>query len=309
MVMLPNGKTDANNQHLSWLSTDLPEENYPWPTANWEWRDGFVKRLRDYILGLLWFVQNDHELPLRFRERCREWGLAADEYQDNENFPRQVYVREGRRIAGDYLFTAHDSLPQQKGGRPPVHQDGITASHYPLDSHATRKRESGKCHLEGFFSLRNKPYTVPYRIMVNREFPNLLFPVPVSGTHVGFSTLRMEPCWMALGQAAGVAAHQALKADVDTAKVDTATVQQRLLNQGSILLVFEDFQPGEPGWNGLQLSAMRGSHVSQNWWAEPDQRADETFRNELAELWGLQASSFPTEATRRDLWILVGDKS
>ncbi len=63
MVTLPNGKADANNQHAAFISTDLPEENWPWPTSSWEWRDKFAERLRNYTLGLLWFVQNDSELP------------------------------------------------------------------------------------------------------------------------------------------------------------------------------------------------------------------------------------------------------
>ena len=35
------------------------------------------------------------ELPADFRERCQRWGLASDEFQENGNFPRQIYVREG----------------------------------------------------------------------------------------------------------------------------------------------------------------------------------------------------------------------
>jgi hypothetical protein len=153
IVWLPNGKTDANNQHLAFLSTDLPEENYPWPTADWVWRDRFAARLRDYILGLFWFMQNDPEVPESFRANAGRYGLAADEYADNGHFPRQVYVREGRRIVGERCFLAHDALPTAPGGRPPVHPDSVTASHYAVDSHAIRKRESGRVHLDGFVSM------------------------------------------------------------------------------------------------------------------------------------------------------------
>ena len=110
MVPLPNQKVDGNNQHAAFISTDLPEENWPYPTASWEWRDRFAERLRDYILGLFYFAQNDPELPADFRARCNRWGLSLDEFADNDNFPRQIYVREGRRIRGEYLFTAHDAL-------------------------------------------------------------------------------------------------------------------------------------------------------------------------------------------------------
>uniref|UniRef100_UPI00258DCC0D FAD-dependent oxidoreductase n=1 Tax=uncultured Alistipes sp. TaxID=538949 RepID=UPI00258DCC0D len=133
MTRLPNAKTDANNQHLALISTDLPEENWPWPTAGWAWRDRFARRLRDYTLGLLWFAQHDEALPAHFRKECLRWGLAADEYRDNGGFPRQVYVREGRRLEGCYFFTAKDALPEAEGKRPPLHSSSVTASHYALD--------------------------------------------------------------------------------------------------------------------------------------------------------------------------------
>lgn len=258
MVLLPRGKTDANNQHAAFLSTDLPEENWPWPTSTWAWRDRYAERLRSYTLGLLWFVQNDPELPEDFRQRCREWGLAADEYADNGHFPRQVYVREGRRIVGDYLFTAHDALPVAEGQRPPVHATSITASHYALDSHAVRKREPGRVHLDGFFSYPTRPYTVPYGVMVPKGVEGLLTPVPVSGTHIGFSTLRMEPCWMALGQAAGVAAAISIQHDLPPREVPLPAVQARLLESGAVLVYFQDARPGDPHYQALQFFALRG---------------------------------------------------
>ena len=95
IVKLPNQKTDGNNQHAAFISTDLPEENWPWPTSSWEWRDKFAKRLKDYTLGLFWFAQNDPELPEHFRKAMLEWGLAKDEYQDNEYFPRQIFYISG----------------------------------------------------------------------------------------------------------------------------------------------------------------------------------------------------------------------
>ena len=205
IVHVPNHKTDANNQHGVFVSTDLPEENWPWPTSSWEWRDKFAQRLREYTEGLFWFAQNDPELPAHFRKAAQEWGLAKDEYTDNGHFPRQVYVREGRRFEGVYFFTANDAIPVTVGSRPPIHANSITASHYALDSHAVRKREQGRVHLDGFLSYPSAVYTVPYGVIVPKEVDNLLLPVPVSGSHIGFSTLRMEPCWMAMGQAAGIA--------------------------------------------------------------------------------------------------------
>ncbi len=281
MVLLPNGKTDANNQHAAFLSTDLPEENWPWPTSGWDWRDRYARRLRDYTLGLLWFVQNDPELPEGFRDRCRQWGLAADEYGDNGHFPRQVYVREGRRIAGRHRFTAHDALPVEKGARPPVYRDSITASHYALDSHAVRKREPGRAHLDGFFSYPTRPYTVPFGVIVPQKVEGLLAPVPVSGTHIGFSTLRMEPCWMAMGQAAGVAAAIAVEENVLPSRVPIEKLQRKLLEQKAVLVYFQDARPGDDGFEALQFFALRGLYRPTEWQA----KLGEAVPEKVAEDW------------------------
>lgn len=115
---------------------------------------------------MFWFAQNDEALPQSFRDEMKKWGLAKTEYEDNEFFPRQVYVREGRRFEGMYFFTAKDALPVAEGQRPPLHKESITASHYALDSHAARKREEGRVHLDGFISYPTAVYTVPYGVIV-----------------------------------------------------------------------------------------------------------------------------------------------
>lgn len=264
MVTLPNGKADANNQHAAFISTDLPEENWPWPTSSWEWRDKFAERLRNYTLGLLWFVQNDSELPEHFREAAKEWGLAKDEYADNDNFPRQVYVREGRRFEGMYFFTAKDALPVSEGERPPIHPTSITASHYALDSHAARKRERGRAHLDGFISYPTMPYTVPYGVIVPKTIKNLLLPVPVSGSHIGFSTLRMEPCWMALGQAAGTAASLAIDSRRSVQNINIQELQTRLIAQKATLVYFRDITPDDPCFPEAQRMALSGEKTGWN---------------------------------------------
>ena len=317
MVSLPNGKTDANNQHLAFISTDLPEENWPWPTSGWDWRDRFAERLRDYTLGLIWFAQHDRELPREFRERCLEWGFAKDEYVDNDNFPRQVYVREGRRVVGEYLFTAHDAIPVEQDSRPPIHSDSITASHYALDSHAVRKREPGRYHLDGFFSYPTKPYTVPYGVIVPTKVEGLLTPVPVSGTHIGFSTLRMEPCWMAMGQAAGTAACIAIDRKISPKKIDITELQDRLLEQSAVLIYFEDTEPTDKHYRALQYFALRGFYPISAWeaklneivpenialkwidWAQVQRPSDykpgETTRGELLDMLYRKVSELPPE--------------
>lgn len=298
IVWLPNGKTDANNQHLAFISTDLPEENYAWPTADWAWRDRFAERLRNYTLGLFWFIQNDPDVPEPFRENARKYGLAADEYTDNGHFPRQVYVREGRRIVGEHLFLAHDALPAEPGGRPVIHPDTVATSHYPVDSHAVRKREPGRVHLDGFVSLHTQPYTVPYGVMVPKTLDNLWIPVAVSASHMGFGTLRMEPCWMALGEAAGVAAALAVKSGSPARLVPIDLLQRDLVEGGAMVVYFRDVSPDDPDFAAVQWLAVRGAF--DGWDARLDEEISEADLHRWKLLVGAPGEAQDRPRTRRE---------
>jgi hypothetical protein len=306
MVKLPNRKTDGNNQHAAFISTDLPEENWPWPTSSWEWRDRFAQRLKDYTLGLFWFAQNDSELPEHFRKAMLEWGLAKDEYQDNGNFPRQVYVREGRRFEGVYFFTAKDALPTAPGKRPPLHAHSVTSSHYALDSHAARKRETGRAHLDGFVSYPTAVYTVPLGVMLPRNVKNLLLPVPVSGSHIGFSTLRMEPCWMALGQAAGIAASLAIDSQVPVQDVDLYRLQDLLIGQKATLVYYRDVRPDDTHFRLVQYMGLRG--YLPEWNADLQGTVDEETLHCWSALCGFSLKAIPGKTSRLEVLSMIYER-
>lgn len=299
IVHLPNMKSDANNQHGVFVSTDLPEENWPWPTSSWEWRDKFAKRLREYTEGLFYFIQNDPELPAQFIQNTREWGLAKDEYMDNGNFPRQVYVREGRRFEGLYFFTAHDALPVSLGSRPPIHQKSITASHYALDSHAVRKREEGRIHLDGFLSYPTAVYTVPFGVMVPKSVDNLLLPVPVSGSHIGFSTLRMEPCWMAIGQAAGITASISIQDKVKVQNINIQKLQDYLIDQNATLIYYKDVNVSSEDFRMVQYMGLKG--YLPDWEACLNEPIDKETFNAWMKLSGMNLDYTSEKVTRKDI--------
>jgi hypothetical protein len=299
MVKLPNDKTDANNQHMAFISTDLPEENWPWPTSSWEWRDKYAIRLREYIEGLIWFAQNDKELPEHFRKAAKEWGFAKDEYQDNGNFPRQVYVREGRRFEGVYFFTVKDAMAVAAGMRPPLHSTSITASHYAFDSHAVRKRETGKVHLDGFLSYPSDVYTVPYGVIVPKHVDNLLLPVPVSGSHIGFSTIRMEPCWMALGQAAGIAASLSIDNKTKVRNISTLDLQRELLEQNATLIYYRDVSTADADFKIIQQMGLLG--YLPGWEAELEKPIDQKTIAAWQRLSGMKFEAEAGKTTRRQV--------
>ncbi|RZM19385.1 MAG: FAD-dependent oxidoreductase, partial [Pedobacter sp.] len=298
-VKIPNDKVDANNQHAALISTDLPEENWHWPKADWAWRDAFAERLRSYISGLFYFAAHDEGLPVSFRNQVKEWGLAKDEYQDNGNFPRQVYVREGRRIIGLHVFTANDALPVAGTERPPLYTSSITAGHYSLDSHATLKREEGKPVLEGFLSYKTKPYTVPLEVIIPQKVTNLLCPVPVSGTHIGFSTLRMEPCWMAIGQAAGVTAALMIDKKSSAKNLAVKDVQHILIQQKATLIYFEDVNVSHADYAMVQVLGLQG--YLPEYKARLSEKADKETLDKWQKKAGFKLAVTPDTATRGEV--------
>lgn len=289
---LPNGKTDCNNHHYCLTSTDWPEASYDYPEAGPNRRRQIAQAHWEYTEGLLWFCQHDPALPDWFREEAQQWGYAADEFADNGGFPRQMYVREAARIRGDYFFTARDASRAADGGRAPVFWDAIACGGYGIDSHATRQREDRdlppeadedipdgrRIALEGFFSIASAPYQLPYRIMLPEGIDGLLVPVAVSATHLGYGTIRMEPTWMALGEAAGAAAALSVRHGVRPREVPRGALQRTLVRFGQVITYLQDVPPPRfPGhedlapdlWEALQLWGTRGFFSTYD--ARPDQ--------------------------------------
>ena len=280
-VPMPNRKSDANNHHYCFTSSDWAEASFDYPEAGPERRLEIAAAHRAYTEGLVWFCQNDEEVPTDFRKAARDWGLAADEFEDNGGFPRQMYVREGCRILGGYLFSAGDALLDSSGGRSPVHWDSVASGGYQIDSHATRQREdlrlgdSGdgdvpdgrQVALEGFIGLHEEtvPYQIPYRVMVPEGIDGLLVPVAVSASHLGYGTIRMEPVWMALGEAAGQAAALALGLGVRVRDVPRGRLQRALLDHGQVITYYSDVAPA--GFDGFEEQAAGLSEAAQFWGA------------------------------------------
>lgn len=244
MLPIPNGKTDSNNHHYCLCSSDLPEENAAYIEGDPQARLASVERHRHYVQGLLWFLQNDSELPESFRADALLWGYAADEFTDNDHFPPQLYVREARRLDGEYTFTENDARIAPGTRRAPIHADSVAIGDYPIDSHATRKREPAGNHvaLEGFLSLAwlTAVYQIPYRCMIPKRVDRLIVPTAVSATHMGFGTIRMEPVWMQLGYAAGTAAALCLELGCEPRALSVDKLQDELLAVGQRITFFTD---------------------------------------------------------------------
>ena len=297
---LPNQKTDVNINPRP-LGFPFAEENYSYPEAGWDERERITARIRNLTLGLLYFLQNDPAIPAEHRALARRYHLALDEFADNENFPRQLYVREARRLVGLYTLTENDTIVGPELGRTRIHSDSIAAGEFPIDSFPTRKREPGHdVALEGYiFMLDNqtRPYQIPYRVIVPESVDALLVPVAASTTHVAFSTVRLEPTWMALGQAAGVAAHLAMEAGVQPRAVSVDRLQREILNRGQVITYFRDIDSKDQAYVALQYFGTKG--FFRDYFALSRQPLD----IEMASRWWRLATGASPPASARSGWL------
>ncbi len=256
---IPNRKYDVNTNPRP-LGFPFAEENYTYAEADWETREKVFRRHRELALGLLYFIQNDAEIPEAHRELANQYHLPLDEFTDNGHFPWQLYVREARRLTGIYTLTENDVTLRQGAGRTSVFHDTIIAGEFPIDSFPCSKEPSSdKKVLEGYIGmLPISAYQIPYRVLLPEKLNGLIVPVAASTTHVAYSTLRMEPLWMGIGQAAGVAAALAVNHALEPRDVPIVLLQQSLIGKGQILTYFEDLDPNDKAHEAAQFWGCRG---------------------------------------------------
>ena len=306
---LPNGKYDVNMNPRP-LGFPFAEENEGYVEADWREREDIQEDLRHLTLGLLYFLQNDSEVPEEHRELAQKFHLPRDEFADNGHFPWQLYIREARRLIGEYTLAEQDVTVGPGLGRAPVQLDSIAAGEFPIDSFPVRKREPGHdTALEGYISMRDrftKPYQIPYNIMVPAEIDGLLVPVAASASHVAFSTIRLEPTWMAMGQAAGVAAHLAIEKDMQVVEIELPTLQRELLRQGQVLTYFEDIDRSHPAWEAMQYFGAWGFFPYYH--AQADEPMDfETFRHWVMLVLGGAGEQLARIPSLRDDYMTCAD--
>ena len=214
---IPNRKTDTNNHGA--FSSDNIGMNYDYPEASYERRQEILKEHQNYQAGLLWFVANDPRVPEDIRTKMATWGLAKDEFTDNGNWPHQIYVREARRMIGDYVTTENDVLLKREVPKP------VGMGSYAMDSHNVQRyvTPEGFVQNEGDIGVHPPaPYSISYGSIIPKkeECTNLLVPVCVSSSHIAYGSIRMEPVFMILGQSATAAACIAIDKNIAVQDVD-----------------------------------------------------------------------------------------
>lgn len=229
LTPMPNKKTDTNKLNFFGANYDYPEGNYAI-------REKIAQRHKDFALGMLWFLGNDARVPEHIRGEMREWGLPKDEFVENDHFPYQLYVREARRMIGKYVMTEYNCRTDRRVVAP----YSIGLGTYMLDCHHVSRviDPAGKLRLEGtIHNTRVSPYPIGYHAItpMASECDNLLVPVCLSASHVAYSSIRMEPVYMVLGQSAGAAAALSIDEKCSVQKLPYEALEAQLLKDQQIL--------------------------------------------------------------------------
>lgn len=244
VALIPNRKADFNNRGP--FSTDYIGKNYDYPEATYPRRAAIWKEHEDYVKGYYYFLANDPRVPKSLQQEVLQWGLPKDEYTDSGHWPHQLYVREARRMVGEYVVIQKDL---QADLRKP---DVIGMGSYNSDSHNVQRfvNTKGFAENEGDMQVAVKPYQIPYRVMLPKrsEAENLLVPVCFSASHVAYSSLRMEPQYMILGHAAGVAAWLAARDRKPLQNVSVPELQKVLRQEGAVFEYAPNQQEEALGW-------------------------------------------------------------
>jgi len=230
-VSMPNGKTDTNN--WGGFSTDFIGANYDWPEADYHRREEIFQEHLRYTKGLFWFLTNDKRVPAYVREEVCLLGLPKDEFQETGGWPRELYIREARRMISDCVMTEHYCVGQLRA------EDSIGLAAYTMDSHnCQRLVQGGRVYNEGNVEIGGfSPYPISYRSIVpkEKECSNLFVPFCLASSHIAFGSIRMEPVFMVLGQSSAIAASLALRDGRPVQRVEYSSLRIELEKAGQAL--------------------------------------------------------------------------
>ena len=241
---MPNRKTDVNNN--KGFSTDHIGKNYTYADASYDERERILTDHLNYQQGLMWTLANHARVPKWVRQEISRWGTCKDEFEREDGWQQQLYIREARRMVGHYVMTQHNCQGRKVSAQPV----GLAA--YTMDSHNVQRHvgEDGFVHNEGDVQVGGfSPYPIDYGSLVPKkaECSNLLVPVCLSATHMAFGSIRMEPVFMVLGQSAATAAMQSIRQNVDVQDVNYDVLRKRLEDDAQVL-----------AWNGPKKTSAIG---------------------------------------------------
>ena len=267
----------------SWNATNFTGAGRGYPTTDGEGRLAIEVQHLNHAMGLLYFLQNDSEVPGNIQCEARKWGLARDEFFENDHIPPALYVREGRRFKGAYVYREQDCLKAEGLERAPIHRDGIAFTEFALDSlPCSPERFKGSLPNGQFFEKdKSRPGSLPYRCLLPMGISNLLVPTAPSVTHCAWGTVRQTSCLLHLAEVCALAVELSLKLGSDLADLPPLSLQKHLVKNGAMISFFNDFDMAkQETWKEAAL--LLGN---QGFFADYDARPNEPLLKSVAEIW------------------------
>jgi len=276
---MPNRKYDVNDVSRGLIRLSLPGRNLEWPEGDAETRQRIFDEHLYYNLGLIYFASTDEAVPAPLREGAANWGWCRDEFLETGHLPPQLYVREARRMVGRHIYVQQDSEHAPGDARAKHFADSIAVGGYSNNCHGTYHEGPLLAGRHGGeFYNPVPPYQIPYGVLLPESPNNLLVPVAVSASHVGFCALRLEPIWMSLGQAAGHAAVLALETDATLPDLELARLHDRLHADGAATIYVSDVLPDNQDFAAVQWWGTAGGlHGLEPMPERPGQRGERIF--------------------------------
>ncbi len=263
-ITMPKRKAEMNANPVG---NEMQEVNWIWPEASRAERMELYQQYKNHALGFLYFLQHERGL--------KHLGLPKDEFGQR---PCHIAfcAEPGALKAKHHYRGRFNPFLNGRGLIPQLRKDSIAIGHYPIDSKPVRSKtdmstpEKGN----GDFFLANvvTPFQVPYGAIVPLHVEGLLVPVAISATHVAFSAVRMDPTWMVMGQAAGVAAALSIRGNVMPRQLRVERLQRELIRQKVRLLFYWDVSLDHPAFDAIQwLSVRKGLRGHPDRLFRPDQ--------------------------------------
>jgi len=205
-----DGKFEFNNRQNAIISIGLLGGNVEYPDADYAKRKEIYEEHKLYTLGYLYFLGYDSRVPEELRQEMLSYGFPKDEFQDNNHFPYYLYIREARRMKGDFVGTEKDILAER------TKSNAVALGSHWIDAHHVQRiaiTDSSFTNEGRIWHKITEPYELSYSLLLPKreECTNLLVPVCASLSHVAYCSYRLEPTWMQMGHAAGTAACMSLK--------------------------------------------------------------------------------------------------
>jgi hypothetical protein len=226
IVKLPHGKYDLNAGTAQLSNFPIGRKYFNNP----ETRLAHEKELQSYLESFLYFAQNDSSVPNFERAAISGFGLCADEFTNNNNWPYAPYIREGRRLIGKSTLTSMDIMNQR------VSPISIAIGSYQLDTKSSQiVYWKGAVYRDVGSFLKAPTYEIPFTTMLPKHGPdNLLSSVNISASPTAFGSVRIEAQFMELGQAAGTAAALAIGSGRQISHISTRALRRNLNRDGLV---------------------------------------------------------------------------